>query len=53
MAEFGAAQFAASRAPLSLRTVPPICASIYGFVGLSVGGPMTIVSSGMAERTLQ
>ena len=32
MAEFGAAQFAASSAPLSLRMVAPICASIRGIV---------------------
>src|SRR6185295_5946675 len=32
MAELGAAQFAASEAPLSLRRVPPICASIFGIV---------------------
>src|SRR5215475_6014245 len=32
IAEFGAAQFAASSAPWSLRTVAPICASILGIV---------------------
>src|SRR5215831_7025652 len=32
IAELGAAQFAASWAPLSLRMVPPICTSILGIV---------------------
>src|ERR1051325_1629271 len=32
IAELGAAQFAASEAPLSLRMVPPICTSTLGIV---------------------